>query len=100
MGLLDWFRRAPAPPPVDPVGEWQARGRLEAKVDSLELQWATYRDQLNKLVQRLEKRDQRAAAREAQEVVPDVEPDGFDELEAQRELFRRKNGLLHGRGAG
>lgn len=35
-------------------------GRLEAAVETLELKWEGYRDELKKLVSRLEKRDQRA----------------------------------------
>jgi len=35
-------------------------GRLEAAVETLELKWQGYRDEIKKLVSRLEKRDQRA----------------------------------------
>ena len=34
-------------------------GRLEAAVESLELKWVNYRDEIKKLVNRLEKREQR-----------------------------------------
>lgn len=95
MGLLDIFRRPRAAPPTTPE-EWQARGRLEAAVSRLELEWVDYRDQLRRLAARIEKRDQRAAARDSREA---SEHEGaaqhYDELEAQRELFRRRqSGLL------
>lgn len=59
MGLRDWFRR---PPDMEPE-DWKRIGRLEAEVESLQLKWSMYKDQLQRLVQRLEKRDQRAAER-------------------------------------
>ena len=117
MGLFDSLRRVldaladepppPTPPPltvppapvVDAVKEWEARGRLEAKVNTLELEWAAYRDQINKLVQRLEKRDQRAAAREQREVEEEAGPaPDFDELEGWRAIReRRVNAVLRSR---
>lgn len=39
-------------------------GRLEAEVESLGLQWAGYRDEMKRLANRLERRDQRAQERE------------------------------------
>lgn len=42
--------------------DWKRIGRLEAEVETLRLQWANYRDELKRLVNRLEKRDQRAEA--------------------------------------
>ncbi len=38
-------------------------GRLEAAVETLELKWVGYRDEIKKLVSRLEKRDQRQEQR-------------------------------------
>lgn len=47
--------------PIDPMAAEDLRrlGRLEAAVESLELKWIGYRDELKKLVNRLEKRDER-----------------------------------------
>lgn len=41
-------------------------GRLEAAVESLELKWVNYRDEIKKLVNRLEKREQRLEQRLAE----------------------------------
>jgi len=65
VGLSDLFRRAPARVPESDSELWRRVGRLEADVETLQglkLSWADYRDQLHRLVNRLEKRDQRAAA--------------------------------------
>lgn len=65
------FRRKdpPRPAPDIPPAEWNRLqrqvGKLEAEVESLELKWTSYRDELRRLVQRLEKREQRAVEREA-----------------------------------
>lgn len=65
MSLLDLFRRTPdAEPPAHVAELYRKVGRLDAAVDGLELKWETYRDELRRLVQRLEKRDQRASASE------------------------------------
>lgn len=116
MGLLDGLRRVldaladePEPPPPPPLTaspvapvvaekEWEARGRLEAEVKSLQLQWDVYKDQLNKLVQRLEKRDQRAAAREQRAQEEDTgSPEDFDEVAGYRAIRERRNALLRQR---
>ncbi len=39
--------------------EMRQLGRLEAAVETLELKWVGYRDEIKKLVSRLEKREQR-----------------------------------------
>jgi len=77
MGLYDRLFRGPsgAPGPAGPAGKESALdadlirrcGRLEAEVENLGLQWVGYRDEIKRLVNRLEKRDQRAEAREAEE---------------------------------
>lgn len=41
-------------------------GRMEAAVETLELKWEGYRDELKKLVNRLEKRDERLLKKLAQ----------------------------------
>lgn len=103
LGLLDWFRRSPAATPPTAPEEWQARGRLEAEVSRLSLEWIAYKDQLNRLVSRLEKRDQRARDREASEESDERAPAAaaqtdlagvfFDPIEAERMLSqRRRNG--------
>lgn len=109
MGLLDRFRRKPAKPLIAPhelldlyaqVGALSVdietvKGRLE----TLKTEWIGTRDELRKLAQRLEKRDERAEKRAAA-AAEEEEPEGFDPMEAQRALRRRKNGLLHGPGQG
>lgn len=70
-------------------------GRLEAEVESLELKWVLFRDELKKLVNRLEKREERAEKRRLEhenngEVVnkePDV--DEFLDVVSQRVIARR-----------
>lgn len=109
MGLLDWFRRKPAPPLITPhelLDLYAQVGALSAdlettksRLEGLKLEWISTRDELRKLAQRLEKRDERAEKRAAAEM-QDQEPEGFDPMEAQRALRRRKNGLLHGPGQG
>lgn len=90
MGLLDFLRRpAPAPPPTTPE-EWKARGRLEAEVERLSLEWLAYRDEIKRLVARLEKRDQRAA-----QATPQTAADGEDlplEVARARLLRGRRQG--------
>jgi len=63
MGLFDWFKRPQTPSPDD----WLRLGRLEAKVESLTVQWVNYRDEIQRAANRLEQRDRRAA--KAQEAV-------------------------------
>jgi len=41
-------------------------GRMEADVERLELSWTNHKDQLNRLVNRLEKREERAEKRSAE----------------------------------
>lgn len=66
-------------------------GRLEAEVERLSLQWVAYRDELKRLVNRLEKREQRAeerAQRESAENAPRFEEPVQDET-TRRVLARR-----------
>lgn len=59
MGLFDRSR----PVPTHEADLLRRIGRLEADVESIKLQWVDFKDVLNRMVQRLEKRDQRAAER-------------------------------------
>ncbi len=77
-------------------------GRLEAAVESLELKWVNYRDEMKKLVNRLEKREQRleqklrdAAAQDEQlaDTVPESMNDGLDDI-SRAVLARRNGGVL------
>lgn len=105
MGLLDWFRRRPVEAPEllklwAEVGALQAyREQDAARTEALKTEWIGMRDELRKLAQRLEKREQRAEQRAAAE---EPEQMGFDLLEAQRAIGRHRaeslNGLLHGTG--
>lgn len=76
-------------------------GRLEASVESLELKWTNYRDEIKKLVTRLEKREERLEKKiresaDSEPVVnniPDV--DDFVDVVTQRVNARRaKNGVF------
>ena len=65
-------------------------GRLEAENERLDLEWKAYRDELKRLVNRLEKRDQREASRIAQDRDEPLEAlSPSDEITA-RVLARRK----------
>lgn len=88
------FGRAPVPTRED----WLRIGRLEADVANLQLQWQSYRDELNRLVQRLEKRDQRAERRQdapgptIDEGADAGVPAGLDPVSAK--IWRRRKGAL------
>lgn len=109
MRLLDWFRPKPAPPIIKPhelLDIYAQLGALsvdlettKSRLEGLKLEWINTRDELRKLAQRLEKRDERAEKRAAAAAELE-EPQGFDPMEAQRALRRRRNGLLHGSGEG
>lgn len=98
-----FFHKGPADvPKPDPTESprsrdfWLRIGRLEADVASLVMQWAAYRDELRRLVNRLEKRDQRAEARETRAAEPDVEIDTDEttaRVLARRHALRGRNGL-------
>ena len=94
MGLKDILRRTPD---LD-VDTLKRLGNLEGRFEGLQLQWVTYRDELRKLAQRLEKRDQRAATTTQREEPPDqVEPETptyADEVD-QRVRRRRAGGMPH-----
>lgn len=94
MGLFD-RSKPPRPPTQD---DWLRIGRLEAEVESLALKWESYRDEIKRLVNRLEKRDQRAAEREARMAdetpVEPVEPEPeIDEITARVLARRNRNGI-------
>lgn len=98
MGLLDIFRRRPDPPRDTTIDEWKARGKLEADVETLKLQWSMYKADLQRLVARLEKRDQRAAERQQKAAEQQAgEPDDFDEVAGYRAIRERRNALLRSR---
>lgn len=74
-------------------------GRCEAAIETLELKWVGYRDEIKKLVSRLEKRDQRAEQKLRQAASQDDESgnnelnscaDVIDEV-SNRVLARRKS---------
>lgn len=88
-----WFRRnnTPSQPETITSAEYaelhRRMGRLEASVESLGLRWEAWRDVGDRLVKRLERRDQRAAAKEPE---PDLEP--INDID-RRILARRTNAL-------
>ncbi len=78
------FRRPDTPQPVVnlPLEDYTAFVRriavLEANVEGLELKWSSYLDQMKRLVNRLEKRDERAEKKEVGEPEGEVTPPGTD----------------------
>lgn len=74
MGLFEAKRR----PDTWETDVLRRIGRMEADVESIKLQWQDYRDVLQRLVQRLEKRDMRAAERAEREIR--AEPPAEDRL--------------------
>jgi len=76
-------------------------GRMEAQVETLELKWTMYRDEIKKLVNRLEKREERAIKKEKELLEVTVETDNngdmlaVDEISA-RVLARRSHNAVHG----
>ena len=74
-------------------------GRLEAQVESLELKWVNYRDEIKKLVNRLEKREERLEkklrelADETPQIVKDDNNGEIDEISARVLARRNKHGL-------
>jgi hypothetical protein len=96
MGLFDWSR------PAKPLESEDLRrmGRLEARLESIELQWASYRDELKRLVNRIEKRDQRAEARAEREAAEAEagEPE-FPALDATSARIHARRNAMRGRGA-
>jgi len=70
-------------------------GRLEAAVESLELKWVNYRDEIKKLVTRLEKREERLEkklreAADTENTVPSLgNGDVFTDVVSERVHARR-----------
>ena len=103
MGLFDrLFRGPPGPPgPAGPPGPESTidadlvrrLGKNEAECENLILQWQGYRDEIKRLVNRLEKRDQRAEAREAEETEGAVGVEGqLRDIVTERVQARRRGG--------
>lgn len=73
-------------------------GRLEAQVETLQLQWVNYRDEIKKLVNRLEKREQRyeQKLRDLEAETGDTDSNGpqlgVDEITER--VMRRRNRAL------
>lgn len=93
MGLFDRSRRPPPETPEHYVDLVRRLGRNEAEVERLGLVWEAYRDELRRLVSRLEKRDQRAA-KVAEEDCADCPEDPKLDPASARILARRRR--LHG----
>lgn len=96
FGRRDTSRQPVAVPLDDYTALVRRMGRLEAEVETLSLQWISYRDELRRLAARLEKRDQRAQERESREREGNGgPPPGANDLDeiSQLVLARRK---LHG----
>lgn len=89
MGLLDWLRRSPPAPAAELRELWHEVGRLGAEVErmkGLELTWHDYHDRMNRLVMKLDKRDQRGSASSR----------SADPIEEGRQLFNKRFGILNG----
>lgn len=92
MSLSDLFRRPAPERPTLALDDVRRLGRLEAEVETLRLQWAGYRDELKRLANRLEKRDQRAEAREEQaRGAAEAEPVFPEVDEISRRVLARRN---------
>lgn len=94
MGLWDRKRRAPAELPEHYVELVRRVGKSEAEVERLGLIWEGYRDEIRRLVQRLEKRDQRAQAKAEAECEDCPEQPTLDSVSARIQARRRRlNGI-------
>jgi len=104
MGLFDRLFRGPPGPqgPVGPPGPESSIdadlvrrcGRLEAEVENLGLQWVGYRDEIKRLVNRLEKRDQRAEAREVEQTeLPEGSADTPKRDVVTERVLARRSGI-------
>jgi len=76
-------------------------GRMEARMETLELKWSMQRDEMLKLVRRLEKREERAVQKErelAAEIADSANSilaPGVDEI-TERVNARRNRNAVHG----
>lgn len=89
MGLWDRKGRAAAELPEHYVELVRRVGRSEAEVERLGLIWVGYRDEIRRLVQRLEKRDQRLEKRQEEDCEDCPEAAPLDTVSA-RILARRR----------
>lgn len=95
MGLLDLFRPAATVRPPLALDDARRLGRLEAEVERLSLQWVAYRDELKRLVNRLEKREQRAEERaERERTAPEFEAPEPAQDEVTRRVLARRNAVV------
>lgn len=93
MGLFDRSRRRPDELPEHYVDLVRRLGKAEAEVERLSLVWESYRDELKRLVNRLEKRDQRAAAKTEGDCGCQEELLPLDNVSAR---IQRRRERLHG----
>jgi chromosome segregation ATPase len=99
LSLLDAFRRPRDRTPDADAQLHRRLGRLEADCESLRLQWTAYRDEIKRLVTRLEKRDQRAEALESRinaseaEGVTGIQLDPTSQRVLERRRRMRGNGI-------
>lgn len=77
MGLKDWFRTRPITTNIT-VEEWnklqRTVGGLSAQVESQQMVWESYRDEIKTLVERWRKREERRVKKEAAQEEDVVEP--------------------------
>lgn len=79
MGLKDWLRTRPGPTNIT-VEEWnklqRTVGTLSAQVESQQMVWESYRDEIKTLVERWRKREERrvkkGAAQEEEAEQPEL----------------------------
>lgn len=88
MSLFDRFRTRPPELPEHYVELVRRTGRIEAEVERLSLVWESYKDELKRLVNRLEKRDQRAERTEQREL--EVEAGGSELDAVSARILRRR----------
>lgn len=89
MGLFDSFSRPATEVPEHYVDLVRRVGRCEAETERLSLIWEAYRDELKRLVSRLEKRDQRAQARVNGDPTPPLDPVSARILERRHRVLPR-----------
>lgn len=91
---MKWFRRNDIPErPISCTSEEYERlmktlGRMDAQVESLELKWKAWKETADRVVARIERRDQRAAKRAEAENGPE-EPATDSDIE--RRIQARRN---------
>lgn len=70
-------------------------GRLEADVESIKLQWVSYRDELRRLVNRLEKRAERDEKKAREKGIDQSEDQSPGSDVITQRVLKRRNKRVH-----